>query len=149
MSTLSSSLNSSATATVNDFYRPLVGRDASSSTLLRVTRVFTIVFAAVQVAVAISGQWLSKTVVENVLTIAGFTTGITLGVFLLGLLAPRASQRAALTGFVVGLLFISAIAFGTSLAWPWYTLVGSSATLGVGLLASRVWPAPNLSGPAS
>ncbi len=149
MSTLSSSLNSSATATVNDFYRPLFGRGASSSRLLQLTRSFTVVFAVVQVGVAISGQWLSKTVVENVLTIAGFTTGITLGVFLLGLLVPGASQRAALTGFGLGLLIMSAVAFGTSLAWPWYTVVGSSATLGIGSLASRIWPSVEPSPPPS
>ena len=140
MSTLSSSLNSSATASVNDFYRPLAGEKASSGQLLRMTRAFTVVFAVVQVAVAISGQWLSRTVVENVLTIAGFTTGITLGVFLLGLFAPRASQKAALVGFGLGLLVMSAVAFGTPLAWPWYTAVGSTATLGLGLLATRIWP---------
>ena len=38
MSTLSGSLNSSATAAVSDFYRPLLGRRASSAQLLRATR---------------------------------------------------------------------------------------------------------------
>jgi SSS family solute:Na+ symporter len=81
-------------------------------------------------------------VVENVLTIAGFTTGITLGVFLLGLFAPRTSQRAALAGFGLGLLVMSVVAFATPLAWPWYTVVGSTATFALGWLASRRWPAP-------
>jgi Na+/proline symporter len=141
MSTLSSSLNSSATALANDFYRPLVGAAASSSHLLRVTRAFTVLFAGVQVAVALSGQLMSRTVVENVLTIAGFTTGITLGVFLLGLFAPGTGQRAALTAFVLGLLVMSLVAFATPLAWPWYTLTGSATTLSLGLLAGRIWPA--------
>jgi SSS family transporter len=141
MSTLSSSLNSSATALANDFYRPLVGAAASSSHLLRVTRAFTVLFAGVQVAVALSGQLMSRTVVENVLTIAGFTTGITLGVFLLGLFAPGIGQRAALTAFVLGLLVMSLVAFATPLAWPWYTLTGSATTLSLGLLAGRIWPA--------
>ncbi|MCG6921752.1 MAG: sodium:solute symporter [Acidobacteria bacterium] len=141
MSTLSSSLNSSATAAANDFYRPLFGHGRSSGHLLQVTRAFTVVFALVQIAVAISGQWMSRTVVENVLTIAGFTTGITLGVFLLGLFVPRTSQRAALTGFGLGLLIMTVIAFATPLAWPWYTVAGSTATFLLGLAASRVWPA--------
>jgi Na+/proline symporter len=144
MSTLSSSLNSSATAAANDFYRPLAGSGTSSRHLLRVTRAFTVVFALVQVAVAISGQWMSRTVVENVLTIAGFTTGITLGVFLLGLFVPRTSQRAALAGFGLGLLVMGVVAFATPLAWPWYTLTGSTATFLLGLAATRVWPAPDM-----
>jgi SSS family solute:Na+ symporter len=140
MSTLSSSLNSSATAAVNDFYRPLFGSAVSAGRLVGVTRVLTIFFGVVQVGVALSGQWLSQTVVESVLTIAGFTTGITLGVFLLGLLVPGASQRAALAGFGLGLLLMSGVAFATPLAWPWYTVVGSATTLLVGFLGSRFWP---------
>ena len=141
MSTLSSSLNSSATAAANDFYRPLAGEAATPGRMLRVTRAFTVVFVIVQVSVALSGRWMSNTVVENVLTIAGFTTGITLGVFLLGLFAPSASQKAALTGFVLGLLVMAVIVFATPLAWPWYTMTGAGLTFGFGLVASRVWPA--------
>ena len=106
-------------------------------------------FAAVQVAVALSGQLMSRTVVENVLTIAGFTTGITLGIFLLGLFAPRTSQRAALAAFTLGLLAMSLIAFATPLAWPWYTLTGSATTFVLGLLAGRIWPAADTTTPAS
>lgn len=140
MSTLSGSLNSSATAAVTDFYRPL--RPGRSSThLLRVTQVLTLVFGIVQIVVAAYiGPRLSPTVVESVLTIAGFTTGIILGVFFLGIFAPRVGQRAALAGLLAGLAVISAVAFGTRLAWPWYTLVGSLSTFGLGSLASRVWP---------
>jgi SSS family transporter len=141
MSTLSSSLNSSATATVTDFYRPLVRPDASPAHLLRVTRALTVFFGLVQMGVAIAGQWLSRTVVEYVLTIAGFTTGITLGVFFLGIFTPRVGPRAALAGLLLGLSSITAVAFATPLAWPWYTMVGSLGTFGFGLLASYVWPA--------
>jgi len=141
MSTLSSSLNSSATALVTDFYRPLVRPDASPLHLLRVTRAFTLFFGLVQILVALGGPLLSQTVVESVLTIAGFTTGIILGVFFLGIFTRRVGQRAALAGLLLGLATITAVAFGTRLAWPWYTLVGSLSTLAFGLLASLAWPA--------
>jgi solute:Na+ symporter, SSS family len=140
MSTLSGSLNSSATAAVTDFYRPLVRPDASPAHLLRVTRAFTLFFGLVQVGVALGGPLLSRTVVESVLTIAGFTTGIILGVFFLGILTTRVGERAAFAGLLAGLLAISAVAFLTPLAWPWYTLVGSFATFASGLLASLAWP---------
>jgi Na+/proline symporter len=140
MSTLSGSLNSSATAAVTDFYRPLVRPRATSEHLLRVTQVLTLVFGLVQIAVALGGPLLSRTVVEAVLTIAGFTTGIILGVFFLGIFTSGVGRRAALAGLLLGLATISAVAFGTALAWPWYTLVGSAATFAFGLAASRVWP---------
>jgi SSS family transporter len=142
MSTLSSSLNSSATALVTDFYRPLARPDASPLHLLRVTRGFTLFFGLVQMLVALGGPMLSQTVVEAVLIIAGFTTGITLGVFFLGIFTRRVGQSAALAGLVLGLGVITVVAFGTRLAWPWYTLVGSLSTFGFGLLASLVWPEP-------
>ena len=146
MSTLSSSLNSSATAVVTDFYRPLARPDVSQRHLLRVTRGFTLFFGLVQVLVALGGPLLGQTVVEAVLTVGGFTTGITLGVFFLGIFTKRVGQQAALVGLVLGLATISAVAFGTHLAWPWYTLVGSLATFGFGLLASL---APRRSLPAA
>jgi SSS family solute:Na+ symporter len=139
MSTLASSLNSSATALVTDFYRPLVRPGASPRHLLGVTRGFTLVFGLVQILVALGGPLLSQTVVESVLTIAGFTTGIILGVFFLGIFTRRVGQKAAFVGLLLGLGVITAVAFGTRLAWPWYTLVGSVSTFGFGVLASFVW----------
>lgn len=142
MSTLSSSLNSSATAAVHDCYRPLLRPTASPAHLLRAGRAFTVAFGIAQIGVGIAGQWLSESVVASVLTIAGFSTGIVLGVFFLGIFTLRVSQRAALVAMALGLLGMTLVAFGTTLAWPWYALVGSLGTFAIGLLASRVWPEP-------
>lgn len=144
MSTLSSSLNSLATTAVNDLWRPVAsGGDAGEvAGTLRLTRWLTAVFGGVQIAVGILGQRLDSTVVSAVLSIAGFTTGIVLGVFFLGLFTRRVGQRAALCGLLLGLAVMTAVAFGTPLAWPWYSLVGSLATFAWGWLASYVWPEP-------
>jgi solute:Na+ symporter, SSS family len=139
MSTLSSSLNSSATAAVNDIYAP-ARPTASPRHLLNVTRAFTVFFGFVQIAVGIAGQWISTSVVNSVLAIAGFTTGLVLGLFFLGIFSQRVGQKAALVGLVVGLAGMSAVAFGTTLAWPWYSLVGSALTFAAGWLASFSWP---------
>jgi SSS family solute:Na+ symporter len=61
-------------------------------------------------------------------------------VFFLGIFTRRVGQRAAFAGLLAGLLVITAVAFGSSLAWPWYTMVGSIATFAFGLAASFVWP---------
>jgi len=143
MSTLSSSLNSSATALANDFYRPLAGPAATPGRLVGVTRSLTVFFGLVQVAVALGGRFLGDTVVENVLKVAGFTTGITLGVFFLGIFARRVGQHAALVGFLLGLSVMSVVAFATPLAWPWYTLVGSAVTFVLGWGASLLVAGPS------
>jgi len=140
MSTLSSSLNSCATAATRDLYRPFAGARETPDRELAVTRVLTAVFGALQIAVGIGGQWLESSVVASVLGIAAFTTGIVLGIFFLGSFAPRVGQRAALAGLIVGLAAMTTIYFATKLAWPWYALVGSGITFGTGWLASWVFP---------
>jgi SSS family transporter len=137
---MTSSLNSCATVAVNDLYVPAAGARATPERQLRLTRLLTALFGAVQIGVGIAGQWLRSSVVASVLGIAAFTTGIVLGVFFLGVLTTRVGQRAALAGLAAGFLGMSTVYFATPLAWPWYALVGSVATFGAGLLASCVWP---------
>jgi hypothetical protein len=103
------------------------------------TRLLTALFGAVQIAVGIAGQWLKSSIVSSVLGIAAFTTGTVLGVLFLDMFT-RVSQRAALAGLVFGFAAMTAIFFGTSLAWPWYALAGSLLTFGGGFAASAVWP---------
>ena len=140
MSTLSSSLNSCATAAANDFIFTGRGADAGAEKQLRVVRVLTVIFGAIQIGVGIAGQWVRSSVVSSVLGIAGFTTGIVLGVFFLGIFARRVGERAALAGLVTGLACMTAIFFGTDLAWPWFALFGSAITFAAGFGASFVWP---------
>jgi SSS family transporter len=140
MSTLSSSLNSCATAAANDLYFSGKESEVSANTQLRVVRVLTVFFGFVQIAVGIAGQWVKSSVVSSVLGIAAFTTGIVLGVFFLGIFADRVGQRAALAGLVVGLAGMSVIFFATPLAWPWFALVGSALTFAAGWSASVIWP---------
>jgi SSS family transporter len=142
MSTLSSSLNASASATVNDLYRS-VRPGTDERTLLWLSKALTAVWGVAQMGVAFGATRLQDNVVNNALAIASFVTGIVLGLFLLGILTTRVDQRAALTGLIAGLLMSLSVRFGTSVAWPWYALVGSSTVFAVGVAASRLLPAPS------
>ena len=135
MGTLAGSLNASASTFVNDLYRPLT-KSADERHLLRVSRGVTVAWGLVLMGVALAATGMKSTVVENALAIASFTTGIVLGLFLLGILTRRVGQASALTGMVAGVSAVSYAKFGTSLAWPWYALVGSSTVYAVGLTAS-------------
>ncbi len=130
MSTLSSSLNSSATALVNDIWLPLCKTDVPQSAQLRAGRWATAGFGVLQVAIAamVGVAGTNESTVFNVLKIAGFATGPVLGLFLLAVAAPGVKQPAALTGFVLGVAGLSAVAVGTDLYWPWYAAVGSLLT---------------------
>lgn len=138
MSTLSSSLNSSAASAVNDLYLPTQKEELSPQRLVRLSRILTVVFGIVQIGVGIAADDFADNVVGDVLAIAGFTTGIILGVFFLGIFTQRVSQRAALFGLVGGIAIMTAIKFMTPIAWPWFTIIGSAATFGLGYAASIV-----------
>jgi Na+/proline symporter len=146
MSTLSSSLNSSSNAVVNDFYRPL--RPGHSETYyVTLSRVLTAVFGLLQMAVAIGTHWSGsgRSVVDRVLAVAGFTTGLILGLFLLGRMRRPVSSRAAIAGLVAGFLAVLAVwlpdTMGSPiLAWPWFAPVGAGTTVLVALLVSAYGP---------
>jgi SSS family transporter len=136
---MGSSLNACATTAARDIWRPLAGATATPERELRLIRVLTAVFGALQIAVGIGGQHLTVSVVSAVLGVAAFTAGIVLGLFFLGLWT-EVGERAALAGLVIGLAGMLAIFFGTKLAWPWYALAGSMLTFAAGSLAGRLAP---------
>lgn len=148
MSTLSSSLNSSATAAVNDLYVPLLKADVGTKQSLNMSRVLTVVFGVLQMCVGIAahigiaGQYVNPSVVGNVLAIAGFTMSIILGVFCLGVFSPQADRRSALTAIWGGLFVMSGVAFGTNLAWPWFTVLGAMITFSIGSVAAHYFNRP-------
>ena len=129
MSTLSSSLNSSASAVVNDFYRPLRPGHAERHYLI-VSRGMTTAWGVAQMGVAlVAAATLERSVVEMVLSIAGFTTGMVLGLFFLGRMKRPVRSGSALTGLVLGFAAVLAIKLGTSIAWPWYAPIGTLVTV--------------------
>ncbi|AMV35821.1 sodium:solute symporter [Planctomyces sp. SH-PL62] len=148
MGVLSGSLNASASTLINDLYRPISG-DEDERRLMRLSRLATIGFGVVQASVAWWATGLESSVVSNALAIAGFTTGILLGLFLLGNLTRHVGQGAALAGMAAGVAAVSYAKFGTPLAWPWFALVGSATTFLVGLAVGRLFPTAAAPVPAS
>lgn len=110
MSTLSASLNSSATAFVVDFYRPLRPGKGEGH-YLSVSKGMTLFWGLVQVGVALTTQAVGsqRSVVDQVLSVAGFTTGMVLGLFALGSMRRPVRSGAALVGLVVGFLTVTAV----------------------------------------
>jgi SSS family transporter len=140
MSTLSSSLNSVSSAIITDIYRPLIRPGAAERHYLHAARVLTFAAGLVQMGVALYGYTLpDRSTVDNVLTVAAFTTGITLGTQLLGLFSSQATGRAAALGMVNGAAMVTCLWAFTPVAWPWYALYGSIVTLLTGLAASSAF----------
>lgn len=132
MSTLSSSLNSSAGAVVNDFLK----NTGTPLTQLRLTRVLTLVFGLIQICLAIFAIHLERSVIDNALAIAGFSSGILVGIFALGVLTRRVGQLSAMLGMLEGTIVLCLVKFWTPIAWPWYAPIGAASTIVFGLIAS-------------
>jgi len=132
MSTLSSSLNSSAGAVVNDFLKDV----GSPQTQLKLSRILTLVFGILQIGLAIAAIQLERSVIDNALAVAGFSSGILVGVFALGVLTRHVGQVSAMIGMLEGTLVLCMVKFWTPIAWPWFAPIGAAATIGFGLIAA-------------
>jgi Na+/proline symporter len=137
MSNLSSALNSLASTTVVDFYRPFIKSDARPADELRVSRWMTVVWGAILVLLAILSRGI-RSVLEAGLTIASITYGSMAGVFLLGVLTRKANEKGSILGMAAGLVSMLGVWYFSSIAFTWYVLIGTVITFTVGYAASRL-----------
>jgi SSS family solute:Na+ symporter len=79
-------------------------------------------------------------VLEMGLSIASVAYGSLLGVFLLGTLTRRASERGAMVGMLVGFLLNLYLWQFTHIAFTWYVVLGSIVTFCVGYGCSWLMP---------
>ncbi len=121
MSTVSTSLNSSATLIMRDYYQRYVNRSASERQSMRVLYGATIVWGLlgtsvslvlVRVTSALDAWW----------TLSGIFGGGMLGLFLLGVISKKAGNPAAVTGVCLGLAVITWMTFSKYLTGRWAQL---------------------------
>ena len=133
---MSSSLNALASTTLTDFYQPLFAPGRPESHYMKVSRVLTAVWGAVQIAAAFYMIGKDKRIVDTVLAIASFTNGPILGLFFLGTLTRRVRQTGALAGVLAGIAVITYVWARLNVSFQWYVLIGSMVTFVVGYTAS-------------
>ena len=157
MSTVSSSLNSLASATTHDLYAPArrrIGAAADdpehedfSAHLLRVGRLFTLLWAAILISGAVLFRFLQEgtPVVVIALQIASFTFGPLLGGFFLGTLFRSPNQRDAVIGIATAVVVMTTLwgvqTFGVIepvVDTLWFALIGSVLTVVVGLASAAL-----------
>jgi solute:Na+ symporter, SSS family len=139
MANLSAALNSLASTSVMDFYKPFVCPNADDRHYLRVSRVVTLIWGAVIITIALAAQNLGRSALELALTVASVPYGSMLGIFLLGVLTRRASSRGALAGALAALAALAYVIRSTSIAWTWYVAIGTVVTFTVGMAVSLIW----------
>ena len=141
MSSLSSSINSLASASAYDFWAPWAGAEDDEARTLRAGKVFTLVWATLLVGGGVLFIPLSdgNTAVEVALAIASVAYGGLLGMFVLAIRSRRADQRSAIVGMIAGIGVVAAIwVFAREdVAWPWFVPIGTTVTVAVGWVLGR------------
>jgi SSS family transporter len=147
------SLNSCASTLVGDFGSLLRLDRLSEAQRVTVSRKVTFVFGVIQIAVAlIAASWNpNESLVKIVLTVAGLSAGVMLGVFILGQLPVRVTEAGAIIGMSIALAVVIAVYLETAafsffgweqspypIAYPWYPVIGSLLTVGIGTAASLI-----------
>jgi SSS family solute:Na+ symporter len=151
MSTLSTSLNSSATLLLTDWYRRFFRPEAGERESMHVLHGASLVWGALGTGVALAMIGV-KAALDAWWTLSGIFAGGMLGLFLLGLISRRAGNPAAVTAVVVGVLVILWMTLTPgSAAWPvefqspfhsfMTVVVGTLVILLVGLGVSRFFGA--------
>lgn len=141
---IDSPLASLATSFVTDLYRPYVearGHRPTDREILRWSRWGVAVFGLVLAALAY-GFSFYKNILWLAFKIGGVTFGSLLGVFLLGLLTRRRSDRwnavamvsSALLNLVLLVLSEKKI---LPMGWSWLVVLGTATTFGLASLLSR------------
>ena len=137
---LSPSLNAMAATTVSDFYLPYVNPGADQPTQMRVSKQATVVWGIVQLGVALLAQFMNASVLNAGLAVLSYASGSVLGAFLLGTLAPSVRERDTFAGMIAGLVVMTAVWWGTTVAFTWYVLIGAVTTCVVALVLRAATP---------
>jgi SSS family solute:Na+ symporter len=106
MSTVSTSLNSSATLLMSDYYRRFFRPRATEKQCMFALYVSTIAWGILGTGMALILVKLTESALDIWWTLSGIFGGGMCGLFLLGMISRRARNPAAVTGVIVGVLVI-------------------------------------------
>ena len=139
MSSLDSAMAALSSSVVMDFLKPVLGDSRSEQSWVRISRVTVMIFAVILVVIAyllslveMSYLWLSFRIV-------GIPYSILLGIFLLGVLTKRGSDKSNLLIMLSGAMIAGVGLYleqtgRLNIAWPWILLFGTIWSFGLGAL---------------
>jgi SSS family solute:Na+ symporter len=149
MSSVSSALTSLASVSTMDFVKGLTGGKRSDEFYLRFSKVSTIFWAAALILVAYLSRRVDY-VLNAAYSLRGLTSGALLGGLSLVIFWRKGSAAPICIGMILSflaMLWISNIEWSTlengkivsaKMAWPWFTLIGTSVCVSTALLVRKV-----------
>ena len=140
-STVSTSMNSTATTIVTDFIRPRA-KISNESTYLNIARVLTVLLGAAGTALALMFVVSAeiKSLFDVFISVIGLFMGVLGGLFVLGAMTRRANAAGAMAGALVGAATMLALWLDGRVNGYIYTTCGIVTCVGVGYLTSLLLP---------
>lgn len=141
-STVSTSMNSTATTVVTDFLRPFAACRTEAG-YLSVARWLTFGFglAGTLLALVFIDPDI-RSLFDAFIAVVGIFMGVLGGLFALGMLTRLATGPGALVGVVAGAAVMLALPFVSRINGYLYTAIGIATCVAVGIVASLLLPAP-------
>lgn len=144
MSSVDTSINSSATILMTDVYQRFINPDATEKNKIVFLRTATLVLGVLGTCTALMMISI-KSALDVWWNLAGIFSGGMIGLFLLGVLSRRARSIEAGFATVIGLIVIVWAALSSKLGWPMAnplhplmtTVIGTLTLFFVGILFSR------------
>lgn len=118
MSTVSTSLNSSATLVMSDFYKRLWKANATEVESVGVLRGATIIWGALGTAMSLMLVRLTESALDVWWLLSGVLGAVIIGLFLLGLMVPAIRNKGAILILAVAMALIAWMTFSKSPYWP-------------------------------
>ncbi len=139
-STISTSMNSTATALVTDFCMPL-GLCKDDHGYLRLGRIFTFALGLIGTLFAcLLDLYDIKSMVDQFMMMLGLFGGPLCGLFMLGMLTRRANATGGLMGALTGLAVVWCVMIFTPVSFFLYAMIGTVTTFVAGYLISLATP---------
>ena len=136
MSTISSNINSVATAFSVDFYKRF-NPTATNKKILRVARRTCVISGIIGMGIALlMATWEILSLLDFFQEILGLLSSGLGGLFLMGIFFPRIGGKAALTGFIAGVISVFLTRYLTDTSFLLYGFIGMAVSVLVGYLTS-------------
>ncbi|TWU60160.1 Sodium/glucose cotransporter [Rubripirellula tenax] len=118
MSTVSTSLNSSATLVMSDFYKRLYRPDSTDADHVGVLRISTVAWGIFGTCMSLTLVRLSDSILDVWWLLSGVLGAGIIGLFLLGVVVPTIHGRRAIAALVAGMVLIAWMSISQTTYWP-------------------------------
>ncbi|TAA48633.1 sodium:solute symporter family transporter [Corallincola spongiicola] len=123
MSSIDSALNSLSASTVEDFIARF--RTCSERQLFIYSKLSTLGWGVFAIAFSYQVERIAPTILEAINKVGSMANGPLLALFSMAVFMPSVGQRAAITGFIMGLLTNAVVwKFLPEVSWLWWNVVG-------------------------